>query len=79
MLTTLLLALSVACAERPAAPPTDAVQAGAPAVALHGDRVDTPLPDFAGVVASDGSSRGKDALLGQPTALWFYPAAGTPG
>jgi len=46
---------------------------------LHGDRVELALPEFSDVVASDGSPRSRDALLGQSTALWFYPAAGTPG
>ena len=27
----------------------------------------------------DGTERTRDDLLGQPTVLWFYPAAGTAG
>ena len=76
---SLFLLMTLACAgtNQPAAAPTPPAQLAAPA--LHGDRVDLALPEFTGVVASDGSPRHRDALLGQPTALWFYPAAGTPG
>lgn len=72
----LLLALACSGAHKPAAIPT--TDAPAP-VALHGDAFELALPDFQGVVASDGSPRHRDALLGQPTAMWFYPAAGTYG
>jgi len=27
----------------------------------------------------DGTSRGRDDLVGDPTVMWFYPAAGTSG
>ena len=37
-----------------------------------------PAPEFA---ARDehGAARSRDDLLGHPTVLWFYPAAGTYG
>jgi hypothetical protein len=43
-----------------------------PAVAL-------PVPTFTEVLAMDGTSRSSTDLVGQPTVLWFYPAAGTGG
>lgn len=48
---------------------------------LHGDRIAEPIeaPDLSRVVSMDGSPRRRDALLGGPTALWFFPSAGTPG
>ena len=36
------------------------------------------LPDFK-TINYDGSTRGKEDLVGHPTVLWFYPRAGTPG
>lgn len=50
-------------------------------VSLHGDRLATPVPVpmTTRVLAMDGTPRDRSALLGKPTALWFYPAAGTPG
>ena len=55
-----------------------AADASAPA-ALHGTPVSIPAPQFTQVLAQDGTPRDRSALLGKPTALWFYPAAGTPG
>ena len=37
-----------------------------------------PVPDFE-ARAHDGAPRGLEHLLGHPTVLFFYPAAGTPG
>ncbi len=50
------------------------------AVALHGERPTTPVPapDFH-AVNQRGEPRTKDALLGHPTVMWFYPAAATAG
>ena len=47
---------------------------------LYGSRPDTaiPLSDFH-AVALDGSPRDSSSLLGHPTVVWFYPAAGTYG
>jgi hypothetical protein len=36
------------------------------------------LPDFA-ASNRDGKTRSKADLQGQPTVVWFFPAAGTPG
>ena len=36
------------------------------------------LPDFA-ASNLDGKARSKADLQGQPTGMWFFPAAGTPG
>lgn len=49
-------------------------------VSLHGD-VPTSvleLPDFS-ATNQDSEPRGPDALIGHPSVLWFYPAAGTSG
>ena len=35
-------------------------------------------PDFA-ATNRDGGSRDREDLLGHPTVMWFYPAAGTYG
>lgn len=47
---------------------------------LHGTPPEeaVPAPEFA---ARDehGAARSRDDLLGHPTVLWFYPAAGTYG
>lgn len=47
---------------------------------LHGQPPKTPVPapEFV-AINRDGSSRSRENLLGQPTVLWFYPAAGTGG
>ena len=37
-----------------------------------------PLPAFT-ATSHDGGSRGPEDLRGHPTALWFFPAAGTYG
>lgn len=37
-----------------------------------------PPGDFE-VSADNGETRGPENLIGQPTVMWFYPAAGTPG
>jgi hypothetical protein len=36
------------------------------------------IPDFA-AVNQDGAPRGKPDLLGHPSVVWYFPAAGTPG
>ena len=48
--------------------------------ALHGTRPAQPveLPEFA-AVNHLGEARTRADLLGKPTVLWFFPAAGTPG
>ena len=49
-------------------------------VQLNGTPPDTPLPapDFT-AQNQRGETVGPDQLLGHPTVLWFFPAAGTPG
>jgi peroxiredoxin len=37
-----------------------------------------PAPDFA-ATNMDGAARDREDLLGHPTVMWFYPAAGTAG
>jgi hypothetical protein len=37
-----------------------------------------PVPEFE-AFAHTGEARGPDDLVGAPTVMWFYPAAGTPG
>lgn len=48
---------------------------------LNGEEVDPrlPAPSFDKVLASDGSARTQADLMGHPTVIWFYPAAGTYG
>jgi hypothetical protein len=38
-----------------------------------------PLPTFASVTNYDGTARAQADLVGHPTVMWFYPAAGTGG
>jgi hypothetical protein len=47
---------------------------------LHGTPPDSPLaaPEFT-ATAMDGTPRSQPDLVGHPTVLWFYPAAGTGG
>ena len=37
-----------------------------------------PAPEFQ-ATSNDGSSRGPEDLIGQPTVVWFFPLAGTYG
>lgn len=37
-----------------------------------------PAPDFS-AINYDGSQRNKDALIGHPTVIWFFPRAQTYG
>ncbi len=50
------------------------------ALDIHGnwatDRI--PAPEFT-ATNRDESARSRPDLLGHPTAIWFYPAAGTSG
>ncbi len=47
---------------------------------LHGIPPAQPVPPINFVATNrDGTLRDQTALLGQPTILWFYPAAGTGG
>jgi hypothetical protein len=41
-------------------------------------RAPVELPAFR-ALAQSGAERGRDDLLGQPTVLWFFPAANTSG
>jgi hypothetical protein len=47
---------------------------------LNGTRPTTalPAPDFV-AINSDETLRDKEALLGHPTVMWFFPFSGTPG
>lgn len=47
---------------------------------LYGERpLETvPAPTFV-ATNRDGAPRDREALLGAPTAMWFYPAAATSG
>jgi hypothetical protein len=47
---------------------------------LYGERPAAPvaLPEFV-ATNRDGTPRGRADLLGGPTVVWFYPAAGTYG
>lgn len=47
---------------------------------LHGSPPEeaVPLPDFS-ATNRDGTGRGPEDLVGNPTVMWFYPAAATGG
>ncbi len=47
---------------------------------LYGHAPSAPLaaPAFA-ATNRDGATRDRDAVLGHPSVIWFYPAADTPG
>jgi hypothetical protein len=49
--------------------------------ALHGETpaVNLPVPTFTEVLAMDGTARASANLVGQPSVVWFYPAAFTGG
>lgn len=50
------------------------------ALVTNGVAPDAPLPapDFT-ATNRDGAARDREDLLGQPTAMWFFPAATTAG
>lgn len=62
-----------ACAPTTPVPPSHPTE-------LHGARpaAEVVLPEFA-AVNERGEARTKADLVGHPTVLWFFPAAGTPG
>ena len=37
-----------------------------------------PVPEFR-AINRDGAARDREELLGHPSVMWFFPAAGTPG
>lgn len=47
---------------------------------LYGEwaKVQFPAPQFV-ATNMDGTGRAREDLLGHPTVMWFYPAAGTGG
>jgi len=59
---------------------TARLPAVADAASLHGERpaAPIPVPDFK-ALDQHGQPRTKEALLGHPTVMWFYPAAATAG
>lgn len=78
-MTHLLLVLALACggSSTSPAPTQEPIEADSPD--LHGvaaNGADTPA--FT-VKAMSGEDRTVDNLKGQPTVIWFYPRAGTPG
>jgi cytochrome oxidase Cu insertion factor (SCO1/SenC/PrrC family) len=60
--------------------PVESASPPGEAPALMGARPAAPIaaPEFA-AVSHDGSPRSKADLVGHPTVVWFFPAAGTPG
>lgn len=65
----LVLSLLLACGGRSGAPVEGEQAAVAPAA---------DVPEFA-AVNHLGEPRSRADLVGHPTVLWFFPAAGTPG
>lgn len=51
-----------------------------PSAGLTGTKPEAPLsvPAFS-AVNQDGQPRSRDDLLGHPSVVWYFPAAGTPG
>lgn len=93
-MTSLLLTLLLACGPEDKGTPADTARSetGRPdsgetaetgdtaVVSLHGSPPSeaVPLPEFT-ATNRDGSARGPSDLVGHPTVMWFYPAAGTAG
>lgn len=83
---TLLITLAVGCSGGGESPPIP-LQTALPLTTipetldLHGNRPAQNLaaPSFSSVKNRDGSPRTREDLVGQPTVLWFYPAANTGG
>ena len=91
---TLLLLASCAFTEAPATASDSAADSGPLADSsdtAEGTEVDTatnlngewatertPAPEFV-ATNRDGSARSRSDLIGHPTVIWFYPAAGTSG
>ena len=80
MTTFLALSALWGCASKDMHPPPSYAPAHVDWTALSGSapRDPAPLPDFR-ATSHDGGARGPEDLRGKPTALWFYPAANTPG
>ena len=76
----LLIAGLAGCGKR-AAPTLDDAAAPVAAATKPAAAVEPgePLAAFTGVVSTDGSARSLEDLRGQPTVVWFFPFAGTPG
>jgi hypothetical protein len=78
-----LTLLSLACSSPPAdvakGEELDSAEPPAP-LDLVGEAPPSPvaLPEFS-ATNRDGDARTRAALVGGPTVLWFYPAAGTYG
>ncbi len=72
-----MFALLWALACRTPAPPPSTEAA---TVVLHGQvpTTVTTVPEFS-AVNQDGAPRTRADLLGHPTVVWFFPAAGTAG
>jgi cytochrome oxidase Cu insertion factor (SCO1/SenC/PrrC family) len=70
-----LLVFLLAC--HPGAP-VESASTDTPALLGARPAAPVPAPEFT-AVAHDGTPRTKADLLGHPTVMWFFPAAGTPG
>lgn len=59
---------------------TDSEDTDSGSYVFNGTQPDAPVsaPEFT-VQNMDGDERTRDDLIGQPTVMWFYPAAGTAG
>jgi hypothetical protein len=64
----------------PGLPDANVSMPDAPPAMLHGTPPlsPKPVPTFS-VVNRDGTMRTQADLIGHPTVIWFYPAAGTAG
>jgi len=69
----ILLSLALACTAKKT-PSSDGKQAYFGTTPVE----QLALPEFSARNA-DGTTRGKEDLIGHPTVLWFYPRSGTPG
>ena len=63
-----------------AAADSDSAPIDSEPLVTNGVAPDEPMPliDFS-ATNRDGAARSREDLTGEPTALWFYPAANTPG
>ncbi len=73
--TALLCLVALGC-KKPTPPPAIDIES-----ALHGTRPSAPVPVLSAFGATNhgGSKRTASDLVGQPTVMWFFPAAKTGG
>jgi hypothetical protein len=71
-----LLGLWLACAAQVS--PGDSPASGASTMVGVAPNPALSVPEFS-ALNQEGAPRSRADLLGHPTVLWYFPAAGTPG